>query len=111
MFSGFRRSGASGSIFSRYSATYSPVTDINQDDACYGTLLLSSPLQSFTLGHITPVEAFVLSLTSFHERGFFPGNNISLSDPRVVLAAIEAVVGLIVEISFIATFTQRFFGK
>jgi len=28
-----------------------------------------------------------------------------------VLAAGEAIVGLVIEISFIATFTQRFFGK
>jgi hypothetical protein len=27
------------------------------------------------------------------------------------LAAFEAVIGLLIEISFIATFTQRFFGK
>jgi len=27
------------------------------------------------------------------------------------LAAIEAVIGLLIEISFIATFTQRFFGS
>ena len=65
----------------------------------------------YTLGHITPLEAFVLSLTSFHGRGFFPGQNLTLSDPRVVLAACEAVIGLLIEISFIATFTQRFFGK
>jgi len=52
-------------------------------------------------------------LTSFHGRGFFPGleNKASLDNPLVVLAAFEAVVGLFIEISFIATFTQRFFGK
>jgi hypothetical protein len=52
-----------------------------------------------------------LSLTSFHGRGFFPGINITLSDPRVVLAAFEAVIGLFIEFSFIATFTKRFFGN
>lgn len=67
-----------------------------------------------TLGHLSPIpDALVFSLTSFHGRGFFPGlgNEISLHNPLVVLAAIEAVVGLFIEISFIATFTQRFFGK
>jgi hypothetical protein len=68
-------------------------------------------LAYFAFGHISPLEAFVFSLTSFHGRGFFHGNNIPLSDPRVVLAAFEAVVGLLIEISFIATFTQGFFGK
>jgi uncharacterized protein YjbI with pentapeptide repeats len=65
----------------------------------------------YTFGHISPLEAFILSLTSFHGRGFFPGINITLSDPRVVLAAFEAVIGLFIEISFIATFTKRFFGS
>src|SRR6266566_4643608 len=64
----------------------------------------------YSFGHITPLEAFILSLTSFHGRGFFPGINITLSDTRVVLAAFEAVIGLFIEISFIATFTKRFFG-
>ena len=60
-----------------------------------------------------PPDAFIYSLTSFHGRGFFPGleHTTSLHDPLVMLAALEAVVGLLIEISFIATFTQRFFGK
>ncbi len=36
--------------------------------------------------------------------------NITLSDTRAVLAAFEAVIGLFIEISFIAPFTKRFFG-
>ena len=59
---------------------------------------------------LSPLGALVFSVTSFHGRGFFPGG-IKLDDPITVLAALEAVVGLIIEISFIATFTQRFFGK
>jgi hypothetical protein len=68
-------------------------------------------------GHLSPFpDAFVFSVASFHGRGFFPslgnGNHpLSLHDPLVVMAAIEAVLGLIIEVSFIATFTQRFFGK
>jgi hypothetical protein len=62
-------------------------------------------------GHIQPLEALILSLTSFHGRGFFPGTNISLNNPSIALAAFEAVIGLLIEISLIATFTQRFFGK
>jgi hypothetical protein len=65
---------------------------------------------------LSPVAAIVFSLTSFHGRGFFPGTfspsgTISIDNPLIVGAAIEAVVGLLIEISFIATFTQRFFGK
>ena len=62
-------------------------------------------------GHLSlwPPDAFVYSLTSFHGRGFFPGleGMPSLHDPLILLAAVEAVVGLVIEISFIATFTQR----
>jgi hypothetical protein len=54
-------------------------------------------------------EALVLSVSSFHGRGFFQPVQ-SLGDPVAILAAIEAVMGLFIEITFIATFTQRFFG-
>lgn len=62
---------------------------------------------------LIPPDALVFSLTSFHGRGFFPGlqNQHTLHDPLVMLAALEAVVGLFIEISFIATFTKRFFGS
>ena len=77
----------------------------------YLVIIFGFTLLYYALGHISPLEALIFSLTSFHGRGFFPGNNISLSNPQVVLAAVEAVGGLFVEISFIATFTQRYFGK
>jgi hypothetical protein len=61
-------------------------------------------------GHaFLPDGALVFSLTSFHGRGFFPGG-IDLENWITRLAATEAVIGLLIEISFIATFTQRFFG-
>ncbi len=70
----------------------------------------------YVFGHtvgptLSPLGAFVFSMTSFHGRGFFPGNNISLDDPLTVLAALEALVGLIIEVMFIATLTQRFFDR
>ncbi len=80
----------------------------------YLIIIFGFAIAYFTIGHLPPVpDALVFSLTSFHGRGFFPGlgNETSLHNPLVVLAAIEAVVGLFIEISFIATFTQRFFGK
>ncbi len=72
-----------------------------------------SPLPCLWTAFALPPDAFVYSLTSFHGRGFFPGleTKPSLHDPLVMLAAIEAVIGLLIEISFIATFTQRFCGK
>ena len=58
----------------------------------------------------SPLAALVFSITSFHGRGFFPGG-IPLDNPITVLAALEAIMGLMIEISFIATFTSRFFAK
>lgn len=58
----------------------------------------------------SPLAALVFSITSFHGRGFFPGG-IPLDNPITVLAALEAILGLIIEISFIATFTSRYFAK
>ena len=64
----------------------------------------------FLFGRLSPLEALIFSVTSFHGRGFFPGP-FALGDPVTALAAMEAVVGIFIEISFIATFTQRFFGR
>ena len=62
------------------------------------------------LPHLRWDEALVLSLSSFHGRGFF-SQSITLGDTYARLAAAEAVIGLLVEICVIATFTQRFLGK
>lgn len=83
--------------------------------AAYLIVIACFALTYFILGravgpHLSPLGALVFSVTSFHGRGFFPGG-IKLDDPITVLAALEAVVGLTIELSFIATFTQRFFGK
>ncbi len=43
-------------------------------------------------------------------RGFFP-ENLNFESWVTRLAALEAVLGLLIEISFIATFTQRFFNS
>jgi hypothetical protein len=58
-----------------------------------------------------PVDAFVFSLTSFHGRGFFPSESIGLHHPLTILAALEAVVGLFIELILIATFSRRFLGN
>ncbi len=60
--------------------------------------------------HLHWYEALVLSISSFHGRGFFP-TTISLGDPVALVAAAEAVIGLFIELVFIATFTQRFFAR
>lgn len=56
---------------------------------------------------ISPLGALILSIASFHGRGLFP-NGVALDSAIVVTAACQAVVGLVVEATFIATFAQRF---
>jgi uncharacterized protein YjbI with pentapeptide repeats len=51
-------------------------------------------------------DALVLSLTGFHGRGFFPSQ--SGGSAFMVLIALEAIVGLLIEISYIVVFTKRF---
>ncbi len=55
-------------------------------------------------------DALVLSLPSFHGRVFYPelGSEAMLPNPPVVPVAEEAVIGLFIESSFIATFTQGY---
>lgn len=60
--------------------------------------------------HLQGYEAMVVSMTSFHGRGFFQPVQ-SPGDKVAILAAIEAAIGLLLEITFIATFTQRFFAR
>lgn len=57
------------------------------------------------------VAALVMSVASFHGRGFFPAPALPLDSPLAVWGAVEAVIGLVIEASFIATFTQRFFAR
>src|SRR5579884_145154 len=53
----------------------------------------------FVTPHLSWDEALVLSISSFHGRGFF-ATNVSLGDTYARLAAGEAILGLFVEISF-----------
>jgi uncharacterized protein YjbI with pentapeptide repeats len=55
-------------------------------------------------------DPIVESITAFHGRGFF--EEVYAPDSlQYRIAAAEAVIGLVIEVSFIATFTQRFFGR
>lgn len=64
----------------------------------------------FAAPHLTWDEALVLSVSAFHGRGFFT-SGIRLGDTLARVAALEAIIGLLIEITFIATFTQRFFAR
>ena len=55
-------------------------------------------------------EALVISMTAFHGRGFFSAV-FQPGDLQAAVAAVEAFIGLLIEIVLIATFTQRFFAR
>jgi uncharacterized protein YjbI with pentapeptide repeats len=83
----------------------------------YISTILSFAIIYYALGllaghqpSISPLYALIISIISFHGRGFFPGGFLPTL-PMAVFAACEAIIGLTIEISFIATFTQRYFGK
>lgn len=86
----------------------------------YVAVVAAFALAFFLLGPsanvpLSPIGAAVFSVTSFHGRGFFPGGTpghaVLLDDWLSILSALEAFVGLLVEITFIATFTQRFLSR
>ncbi len=80
----------------------------------YLLIILSFAAVYFLFGQashpLSPPESVVVSMTAFHGRGFFSGQ-FSPGDPQAYAAALEAFLGLMIEVSFIATFTQRYFGK
>ena len=83
----------------------------------YISTVLSFAIIYEVLGHLagsqpamSPLYALVVSIISFHGRGFYPGGFLPTL-PMAVCAACEAIIGLTIEISFIATFTQRYYGK
>ncbi len=85
--------------------------------AAYLATVLGFAIIYYALGHVagnqpsmSPLYALIISIISFHGRGFFPAGFLPTL-PMAVCAACEAIIGLTIEISFIATFTQRYFGK
>ncbi len=62
-------------------------------------------------GHLAPFESLIFSLTSFHGRGLFPGNNHYLVNSVAMIAIIEGVIGLFLEICLIATYLWRLVQK
>jgi hypothetical protein len=80
----------------------------------YLIVILAFATTYFILGRtvgpaLSPLGSVVFSMTSFHGRGFFP-SGITLDDPLTVLAALEAFIGLLIEVTFIATLTRHLFG-
>lgn len=55
-------------------------------------------------------QALLFSIVSFHGRVQMAGD-VTVGNTFTWIAAIESILGLLIELSFIATFTQRFFAK
>ena len=62
-----------------------------------------------SVNHLSWDESLVLSMTSFQGRGFFPGY-LQLDDWVARGGAIEAVIGLYIELILIAISSRRFLG-
>jgi hypothetical protein len=58
----------------------------------------------------TMPNALIDSVLSFHGRGLAPNASFTASAVPA-LSAVEAIIGLFIEISFIATFVQRYFNR
>lgn len=75
------------------------------------TIIVRNTLVTLTTSHhdyLSWQEALIMSVTSFHGRGFFP-SQITGSIGHGMAAAVEAFIGLLIEATLIATFTQRIF--
>lgn len=55
------------------------------------------------------IGSLVLSLTSFHGRGF-NSINVAIQSPVAEISALEAMMGAFIELLFVAAFTRRFLG-
>ncbi|WP_126597662.1 pentapeptide repeat-containing protein [Dictyobacter aurantiacus] len=78
--------------------------------AIYLVTIFAFAIVYHATGGLSDHEALIFSITSFHGRGFLPGT-YSLANPETAVSAYEGIIGLFIEVSFVATFTQRFFGR
>ena len=60
--------------------------------------------------HLSGMGVLMFSVTAFHGRGLFP-SDAGYDDVVTVLAAVEAVIGLLMEMYAVAVLVRRFGGK
>ena len=77
----------------------------------YLILIFGFAIVYYELGHLSLFDALIFSFSSFLGRGFLPSLAFSLHNPIVVLAVFEAILGLFIEVTFIAIFTRRFLER
>ena len=73
-----------------------------------GVIIVCAVLYTRLGDPMTFREAIVGSVTAFHGRGLFES---ALTPSQSLVAAVEAIFGLVIEVALIATFTWRFFGR
>ncbi len=82
----------------------------------YACVILAFATAYYLLGpashiQLSLIEAVVFSMISFHGRGFAPSISVGISSSIAILTAVEALVGIIIELTLIATLTQRLFSR
>jgi uncharacterized BrkB/YihY/UPF0761 family membrane protein len=75
-----------------------------------GFMLLYAVVGTTPGSHLSWGQLFIASVMAFHGNAFLP-NQFALDSPQALVGAIEAFVGLIIEVSLIAALAQRFFRK
>jgi uncharacterized protein YjbI with pentapeptide repeats len=75
-----------------------------------GFMLLYAVAGTAQASHLSWSQLFIVSMTAFHGGAFLP-NQFAMDSPQAPISAIEAFVGLLIEVSLIAAFAQRFFRK
>jgi uncharacterized protein YjbI with pentapeptide repeats len=81
----------------------------------YGLALAAFATAYFAAGqwwgatHLSPYEAFIVSLTAIHGRVFFA--TFGLDSVQSLIAALESIVGIVIEGVFVAMLIQRFFAR
>jgi hypothetical protein len=59
--------------------------------------------------HLSPYGSFIVSLTAVHGRVFI--TSFGLDSLQALIAAVESVVGIVIEGVFVAMLIQQFFGR
>jgi hypothetical protein len=75
-----------------------------------GFMLIYAVMSTAQHFHLSWGQLFIVSMTAFHGGAFLP-NQFTLDSPLAFISAIEAFVGLLIEVSLITAFAQRFFRK
>ncbi|HCI81961.1 MAG TPA: hypothetical protein DHW02_19980 [Ktedonobacter sp.] len=69
----------------------------------YALLILGFGVSFALVAHVSPLASLLMSIASFHGRGFFATNNFSWSSPVVALEIGESIIGLVFGLCLLIT--------